>query len=159
MKRMFCVFMILALTSCATMGIQITRPEYCTNQKSLIYDTFERVQIDPQTIGGLLVTANYIALTSGLYDAKTCLVGLSTIEYVLSGKPPTYLELMSIFTEHFGMLNGTKAAMAVSFVIPYMPTLKSTNLVSDCDRMLILKQIADQRQMVGQLPAEVPNAQ
>lgn len=149
MKRFIALVLTLVfvLASCATVGLKITRPNYCVGKPSVIYEVFEAAQIDPKTVNGLLLTANYVALESGLYDAKKALLGLSALE-VLLGQNVSYYTMMQTFMEHFGFLRNTKAATFVAFIVPMLPSLSSQNLLSDCDCALIMKMIDDQRAMV-----------
>lgn len=149
-KLITCMVFVFALTACAGVNVKITRPDYCVGKESLFYSVLEPAKIDPKTVSGLLLSANYLALETGLYDAKTALLGLSVLETLLE-KDVTYYTFMQAFMEHFGCLGGTRAAAFVVFLIPYLPAFETPNLISDCDCALISLHIQDQRAMIMKL--------
>jgi len=149
-KVIFGLLFVFALTSCAGVNVKITRPDYCIGKESLFYSVLEPAKIDPRTVSGLLLSANYLALETGLYDAKTALLGLSVLETLLE-RDVTYYTFMQVFMEHFSFLGNTKAAAFVVFLIPYLPAFETPNLISDCDCALISTHIQDQRAMVMKL--------
>jgi hypothetical protein len=136
----------LLLGGCST---PIVRPDYCVDKPSLIYDTAEKLKVDPSTINQILVIGNMVALKKNAYGAQQVITTLNTLETLLSQKP-TYAMVISVAYTYIDYVNrycGESVLVASAF----LPFLNKDIPISDCDRQLILYHIQKQKEMIRQM--------
>jgi hypothetical protein len=146
MHRTILCLLLASFIGCAS--TPATRPDYCLDQKSYIYDLAEQMQLHPETVSSMLIIANFEALKhSPLYTVDACRGAIQNIRLLLSSGAPSYYEVITLVSANVDYIN-RYAGAEIMLLGLFVPQLCYKVSITECDRQLMLAHLDRQEAML-----------
>lgn len=148
MKRLIVLtILLLFVFGCAKNNLYVP-PDVCVKDASGNYDSIILQRIpDPASASLLLQLANLEAVKNiAGYTVDEALISLDIIESILS-KDITFNGLIDEATKQAGIVNNSYG-LELFLISQYVTVLDTPEIVSPCDKALILLHLNKQRQML-----------
>jgi len=142
------LWLVLAwLSGCSSAPAPV--PSGC--EHSLIYQTAARLHTTPKAVGTIFQLADMRLIRSNSVAKSDVARFLNDVQDLLESGTTTYLDLVSMVTLRVEKLQANYGPEVMLLISAFSEQLSQPILLDPCDRTMLLRHVADQREVLEML--------
>ena len=149
MKKVITIIfaLLLFVAGCAENNVVV--PEGCEN--SLIYAEAAKLGVTPQAVGTIFQLANLELLKNNVIAKADVEQFFDDVECLLDRDETTYLDVVAMVVTRVDELRNEYGPEVMVLITAFSEQLSKPIPIDECDRMLMLKHVADQRKILDMI--------